>query len=177
MVTVRRFILVALSAALVAVAPFSPARAATPLRSGTIVSGTGESPASPWVRGMEGCVGAPACSAWLQSGCHPGLAGRNPSVHASIVDVGKLADTDRVLRAQGGVPINWGRFVVQFWTGTEDLGSAGVWCQEIVGARVSSWQCAPRYAISPCTLRIPRNAKWMTISSSPDNMNINWNLW
>lgn len=177
MLTVRKVVLVALAAALLAVVPLAPARAAAPVRSGSIVSGTGETPVNPWVRGMEGCVGAPACSAWLQSGCHPALAGSNPAVHASIVDVGKLAGTDRVLTVQGGIPINWGRFTVQFWTSTEDLGSAGIWCDEIAPGRLRSWECAPVYRISPCPLRIPHGARWMTITSSPDNMNINWKLW
>lgn len=177
MFTVRKLVLVAMAAALLAVVPYSPVRAAAPVRSGTIVSGTGETPVNFWVRGMEGCVGAPACSAWLQSGCHPALAGKNPAVHASIVDVGKLAGTDRVLTVDGGVPINWGYFIVQFWTPTVDLGSSGVWCHEVVRGRLSSWECAPRHAISPCPIRIPADARWMTITSSPDNMNINWKLW
>jgi hypothetical protein len=150
----------------------SPVRAEGPLRSGTIVSGTGESPANFWVRGMEGCVGAPACSAWLQSACHPALAAQDPAVHASIVDVADLADdvTQRVLDVRDGIGINWGHFIVQFWTGT--VLARWHYCGEIVDRRLTSWQCGGAL----CTFRIPSDARWMTITSSPDNTNIRWTL-
>lgn len=175
---VNRLLILVVAAAVLAVVPASPARAAGAVRSGSIVSGTGESPVSPWVRGMEGCVGAATCSAWLQSGCHPALAGQNPGVHASIVDVGTLAGTERVLTVRGGIPINWGDFMVQFWTPTEALGSAGVWCAEILRSRLTSWECTryPFHHPFRCTFRIPSDARWMTISSSPDNVNLNWAL-
>src|SRR5688500_20387211 len=133
MSTVRKLVLALLAAKLLALASCSPVSAATPLRAGTIVSGTGESPANVWVRGMEGCVGAPACSAWLQSGCSPALAGQDPALHASIVDVADLADTDRVLRFQSGIGINWGSVIIQFWTETA-LGD--YFCDEITTSRI-----------------------------------------
>lgn len=173
----RVLVLVVVATTLLAGIASAPVRAAGAVRSGSIVSGTGETPASPWIRGMEGCVGAPACSAWLQSGCHPALAGQRPGLQASIVDVESLAGkgTYRVLTVQGGVPINWGDFMVQLWTGTEELGTRGVWCTEIVRSRLTSWECARRHPFV-CTFRIPGNARWMTITSSPDNVNINWTL-
>src|SRR5687767_8808274 len=110
MFTLRELAFAALAAALIAAVPFSPVHAAAPVRSGTILSGTGETPANPWVRGLEGCVGAPACSTWLQSGCAPALAGANPTLHASIVDVTDLADdgTSRLLRVHRDVGVNGG---------------------------------------------------------------------
>src|SRR5688500_13131207 len=63
-----------------------------PLRSGRIVGG-------PDTTGSAPCGLAPDCVAWLQSGCNPALAGRDPALHTSIVDVSDLADgtTRRVL--------------------------------------------------------------------------------
>ena len=169
--TTRRLILIALTAALLAVGPsLSPVRADGALRSGTIVSGTGQSPANFWVRGMDGCVGAPACSAWLQSACDPALSGQSPAVHAAIVDVEDLADTERVLRVQDGLGLNWGGVMVQFWTGT----NVGSWdyCMEIGGGRSSIRE----YARVGYSLRVPADAKWMTITSNPDNTNVAWTL-
>ena len=148
----------------------APVRADEPVRSGTIVSGTGSSPANFWVRGMEGCVGAPACSAWLQSGCEPALAGADPALHASIVDVADLAGTEREFDVRGGVGINWGRVVLQFWTDGSENPMAALWCEELF-ATASRWECA--YG---CTLPLPAGAKFMTISSGPDNTNIHWTL-
>lgn len=176
----RTLILVGVAAALLAAVASSPARAAGPSRTGTIVGGIGETPVSLWVRGADGCVGAPTCAAWLQSACHPDLAEKDPAVHASIVDVESLADgvTERVLDVHGGVGINWGYVVVQFWTET----TLGVqppstwigpweWCGELFASRVRAWECR-----DDCRFRIPVDAKWMTITSSPDNTNITWAL-
>jgi hypothetical protein len=167
--TTRKLVLVSLVVALLlAATSSSPVGAAPRLRSGTIVSGTGESPANFWVKGMEGCVGAPTCSTWLQSQCSPALAGKNPALHASIVDVADLAggSRERVFWVQQGVGINWGRYIIQFWTGTKL--SSYRWCREMLDARVSG------YAYS--RFRIPSGARWMTITSSPDNTQIKWNL-
>ena len=116
---------------------------------------------------MEGCVGAPTCSAWLQSMCSSTLAGQNPAVHASIVDVAELAyeDTERTLRVRGEIGINWGTFMVQFWDG---------WCNEIASGRIYGRHCAEKYKV--CRFHIPSGAKWMTISPTPDNMSISWAL-
>ncbi|HUR78930.1 MAG TPA: hypothetical protein VMZ22_13365 [Acidimicrobiales bacterium] len=176
MFAIRKLVLVAVAAGLLAVAPVSPVRAATPVRSGSILGGTGESPVTFGVRGMEGCVGAPGCSAWLQSGCRPALAGKNPTVHASIVNVETLAGTDRLMTARGYG--GGGSYIMQFWRPTTATqGSGGDWCVENFQGRLGSWECAPRYAFSPCRLRIPSNAKWMTITASPDHLKLNWKLW
>ena len=146
------------------------ARAAEPIREGTILSGTGQSPANFWVRGMEGCVGAPTCSVWLQSGCEAALAGADPALHASIVDVAELAGTERELDVEDGVGLNWGRVIVQFWTDGSENPMAALYCEELF-ARPSRWDC-----VFGCTVRIPPGAKFMTVTSSPDNTNIHWTL-
>ena len=147
-----------------------PARAAEPVRSGTILSGTGSSPANFWVRGMDGCVGAPACAAWLQTGCEPALAGSDPALHASIVDVAELAGSERRFGIRGGVGINWGRVIVQFWTDGSENPMAALYCEELF-ATPSRWSCG--YG---CIVTIPAGAKFMTVSSGPDNTDIRWTL-
>ncbi len=152
-----------------------PVRADASVRSGSIVGGVGETPASLYVRGMEGCVGAPTCAAWLQSACHPALAGADPALHAAIVDVGELADgvTERELELRPGVGLNWGHFIVQFWYETRLF--VWEWCGEILDHRMSDWDRGT-YRGDVWTFAIPRGAKWMTITSSPDNTHIKWRL-
>ncbi len=168
---VRLFLVAGILSALAApVALPSSARASEPLRSGTILSGTGESPGSPWVRGMEGCVSAPSCSTWLQSGCVPALAGGDPALHASIVDVADFAGgaTPRVLDVRNGAGLNWGTVTVQFWTMTQ------YWCAEVLGSRFDTWDCAGYRG--ECHFVMPREAEWMTITSRTDNTSISWTL-
>ena len=169
--SVQVFLVAAVLAAL-ATPVWSPGavRAEEPVRSGMIVSGTGSSPANFWVRGMEGCVGAPTCSAWLQSGCEPALAGPDPALHASIVDVAELAGTERDFDVRGGLGINWGQVIVQFWTDGSENPMAALYCEELFAAE-SRWDCA-----HGCMVRIPAGAKFMTVSSGPDNTNIHWTL-
>ena len=170
----RRLVVLAAMSAMVLTLP-TPGRAEETLRSGTILGGTGETPASLYVRGMEGCVGAPTCATWLQSACHPALAGSDPALHAAIVDVGDLADgvTERVLELRRGVGLNWGHFIVQFWYETRLF--VWEWCGEILDRRMSNWDRGT-YRGDVWTFHIPRGAKWMTITSSPDNTNIRWRL-
>ena len=150
----------------------SPGRAGAPLRSGTIVGGVGETPVSPWVRGMEGCVGAPSCSAWLQSGCSPLLSSGDAAVQAAVVDVRDLADNrERTLSLTPHIVIFGARYTVQFWTNSDDPLSGG-WCGEILGLRFSV--VAGPYARS--SLRVPPEARWMTITSSPENLKTTWRL-
>lgn len=184
--TVARSIVPAGIVALLAlpVTPLSAARANQTLRSGTIVSGTGETVANPWVTGMEGCVGAPTCSAWLQSGCAPALAGADPALHTSIVDVADLADgvTPRVLRTRRGVPISGGgTLVVQFWTRSdqwdfidEPAGLDGERCWELLDDRLT-WPECPSF-VEGCTFRIPAAAEFITISAEPDTTEHTWTL-
>jgi hypothetical protein len=164
--TTRKLVLLALIAALLA-APSSTARAAGASRSGTIVSGVGWSPASVWVRGMEGCVGAPSCSAWLQSACSPALAGKSPAVDASIVGVASFADgrSLRTLRLEGVVGINWGQVIIQFWRATP------LDCGEMLESRLT---CSVYYGF--CSFRIPSGARWTTITATPDNTLVDWTL-
>lgn len=156
----------------------SSVRAGDPLRSGTIVSGTGATGGSPgW--GMDGCVGAPTCWAWYMSACDSRLAGQDPATMSSIVDIEEVVDAnpDRILEVRDGVGLNWGQFRVQFWTETGHPGGQGA-CREILEGRLTSWDCqrSRNYSQTRCELRIPYYAHWMTITSSPDNTNIHWTL-
>jgi hypothetical protein len=148
----------------------SAVRAEEPLRSGTIVSGASETPANPWPQGMEGCVGATTCSAWLQSGCAPALAGADPALQASIVDVADLADgvTTRTLSAVG--------LVVQFWR-DGGFGLDGQGCEELLAERLSTHEdCKLLSPLPGCALRIPAAATFMTITGRPDTLPTEWTL-
>lgn len=149
-------------------------RAAGPQRSGTIHGGVGDTPITPGVRGAEGCVGAPACSAWLQSGCVPHLTGANPALQAAIVDVGGLADNrERTLDLARGTVVFGARYTVQFWTSSYDP-SWGYGCKEILDRRfVAGWDCI---RTTSCRFRIPPHARWMTIAASPENLTTQWTL-
>lgn len=157
--------------------------ASEPLRSGTVVSGTGETPANPWISGMEGCVGAPTCSAWLQSGCAPAMAGADPALHASIVDVADLADgvTARSYdQQQRG--LDSGPVIVQFWSTSseydvvdEPAGLDGQWCEELVASRLTTSNC-PRSRSGGCEVVIPVDATFMTVNPRPDRVKLEWRL-
>lgn len=151
-------------------------RAEEPLRWGTISGGVGETPASPWVRGMEGCVSAAHCSTWLQSGCAPELGGVDPAFQAAIVDVGDLSDSsERSLTFGPEIVVFGARYTVQFWTQSRLLWTWD-WCQEILEMRFVSWECFRHVDGVECPLRIPAHAKWMTITSSPENVSTSWRL-
>lgn len=159
---VRLVVLVGILAALAAPMLPSPVRAEEPLRSGTLVSGASETPANPWPRGFEGCLGAATCSVWLQSGCPPALAGADPALQAAIVDVADLADgvTMRTLNVVG--------LVVQFWR-EGGFGLDGQGCDELLADRLSSTEDCKRLSTrSGCTFRIPAAATFMTITGRPD---------
>lgn len=171
----RRLAALAALVAMVVALP-SSVRAEEPQRSGTIHGGVGETPISPWVRGMEGCVGAPFCSAWLQSGCAPELTGVNPAVQAAIVDVGGLADSrERTLLIRPELVVFGARYTVQFWTESHLL-MRWDWCQEILDLRFRSWDCGRASMGFDCRVRIPPDAKWMTITSTPENALTSWSL-
>ena len=166
----------AMTLALMTPVSSSAVRADGPLRSGTITGGVGETPASPWVRGMEGCVGAASCSTWLQSGCAPELAGTDPALQSAIVDVGDLADSrERTLAIRPELVVFGARYTVQFWT-ESDLLWRWDWCREILELRFVSWECRRTPGGAECSLRIPAHARWMTITSSPENMKTTWTL-
>lgn len=96
-----------------------------PARSGTILGGAGVElgGGQPWEQSAaerSGCEYAVDCRPWLQSGCTPALAGHDPVVTASIVDVGELADgrTTWALRMVAPSIPPWGLFpgaVIQLW--------------------------------------------------------------
>lgn len=144
------------------------AAAGKPLRSGTILTGSGWFVES-WV---GGCQMAPECQAWIQSDCAPELTGREPALTASIENVSELADgrTRRPFRFGRAAPAGlvWGAVVVQLWRKN---------CTEIRGARWRSSDCDPSGGLCRSTrLLLPRSAEWMTVTSTPDNVNILWVL-
>lgn len=156
---------VVLAAVVVATTPLPSAGA--PVRSGTILSGSG------WFLeySLGGCQSTPECAAWLESGCDTALAGRDPGFMASIVSVRELADgrTRRTFRHTDGEPaaLRWGGSpVVQFWRSD---------CSEIVTSRLRTNPC-DAYECKATTLRVPRNARWMTVTSYQDNVNLRWTL-
>ena len=156
----------------VAAAPSSAARQ-EPVRSGTI-TGWGAT----WVAMYNGeprdCQwGNPECLAWLKSGCSPALAGREPAVTASIVDIADVADgtTSRELHWRAISYPGWtvgGGVVVQLWREG---------CTEI---RRSKWRSVDGTGSFPTrrsstSFRIPRAAKWMTVTTN-DTALLEWTL-
>jgi hypothetical protein len=166
----------ALAIALVAL-PW-PAQA-TPARTGMIMGGLGGSQRGiGWPgQAIEGeCQIAPDCLAWLESGCDPALAGREPAATASIVDVADLADgeTTRVidLAPFGGAGLRWGEVLVQFWRPSGKHMYPWFNCMEIQGSRFLAgydWRRSDRRVI-------PAGAKWMTVTSNFDNIGVVWRL-
>lgn len=125
-----------------------------PARSGTIVG---------VLSGLHhdfllGCEMALDCRAWLDSDCDPDLAGRDPALFASIEDVAGLAalDSEWIFDHAPGAAA-WAE--VQFWRSG---------CTEIKRARWGSGQCAD------CLLKMPRSAKWMTVTGYTYNP---WAVW
>lgn len=147
----------------------STAAAPTPARSGTIAGGTGVIFAGEQPAGERwGCEYAAECQTWLQSSCNPALAGHDPVLTASIVDVGALADglTGRSFQWGGGGKVHPGA-VIQFW---------GPNCTEIPNTE--------RHTHNPYTNRcgtcepfpIPSGARWMTVSGNWTTVHLTWTL-
>lgn len=176
---------VAIAAMTVSASPSFAARPG-PLRSGTITGwdvwgwtwaagfdGEGqECDRSGWIAG-----GNPECSAWLKSGCNPALAGHNPAVTASIVDITNLADgtTPRVFHWRGTSYPQWeggGGVVIQLWR--KD-------CTEIGASRWrSSYSYYRDYHLAwttrtSTTFSIPSSARWMTVITN-DSPTLRWTL-
>lgn len=157
-----------------------------PLRSGTIIGG-------PDTMGSAPCGLAAECAAWLQSGCSPALAGRDPVLQTSIVDVADLADgtTRRVF--EFSKTILWSGALLQFWDAScNQLGdclgvdtnpanenwwlglNAPLGCSEVEmkEARDSysyDWgkgSSGPLGYSNFTILEIPRGARWMTVGGS-----------
>lgn len=156
----------------------SPTPAAPkPVRAGTITGWGYTWPAmfsgAAWECQSNGwTVGAnPECVAWLKSGCNPALAGRNPAVTASIVDVTQLADgtSSRTFRWRAPQGFDFGGVVVQLWRRD---------CKEITASKWVSaeWHyLAPRTNRKSTTFVIPPTAAWMTVTTN-DTANIEWTL-
>lgn len=159
--TTRTMSLIMLVALIVAPVPDAIAEETT-VRSGTIVTG-GDGLGYFVGDDLDGCRNAPDCRAWLEAGCAPALAGLEPGLTASIEDVADLADGrtpwrfafEPVSDCCGG----WG--VVQFWRRN---------CTEIASSKWDSGDCQggpPNYC-SSTFLRIPRSARWMTVTGYPN---------
>ena len=145
-------------------------RTVEPVRSGSILTGTG------WVfdNALGGCQVSPECAAWLQNDCSPTLVGIDPGVTASIADVAGLADgrTERIFEFGSGDPRGpvWGGAQVQFWDYN---------CTEIRAMRWRSTDCDGDATGRDCVkkrFRIPVSARWMTVTGYQDNVNLTWTL-
>jgi hypothetical protein len=167
--SMRIWLAVALAGALAVATPMPSQAAGTTLRSGTIV--TGWQPMAPHrgIQGMvadfDGCRNSLECRAWLKSGCNQALVGRNPAVMTSIVDVSGINDgrTYRAFDTYSRAGIRWGLTIVQFYSPRcREMRSRQVW-------RRGWWAGAQWF-------EIPASARWMTVSSSQDNVNMRWTL-
>lgn len=138
-----------------------------PVRSGRLVTGSG------WLLDATfgGCQTAPDCALWMQNDCDPSLAGRDPGVTASIVDLRGVAGTQRRFEFGPGEPWTpvWGGAQVQFWN--ED-------CTELRTMRWRSTNC-DRDDGGICydtRFRIPASARWMTVTGHQDDVGLAWTL-
>lgn len=164
MTTTRRAVTL-ICAVLLAVS-FVPAAHASPapLRSGTIIGGY--FPFAPlFAPGPgPGCDTNPDCLPWILSGCRAELAGLDPGLFSSIVDVSKLAASTktRVFVMDHGPPgLVWGGASLEFWNSK---------CERV--RQIGRYQ-APikRYR----EFRMPRSARWMTVATV-DTTTIHWEL-
>lgn len=166
------------------VASSAPRADAPVLRSGRIV-GSGD------VGGNLPCSMTPECAAWLQSGCDPALAGRNPAALTSIVDVSRLANgkTRHVLQYRH--TLLWSGVRIELWRG--NCGKAGECLRPELSdpPTYANWhglegllgcpqaQVRPRTRAGdtwwPMTFVIPRGVKWMTVGAS-SAVNTEWTL-
>jgi hypothetical protein len=154
------------------VAPISPADARRPIRSGAVSGG-------PITTGPDAsCEFAADCRAWLESGCKPALAGLNPAVHTSIVNVAGLAGrrTERQFLVRpgtvSGVPagVVIGGFRIQFWSSR---------CGEVLPYPEIRDCCTnyyPSWVRNQSRFRVPAHARWMT-ATADDNILIRWELY
>ena len=141
----------------------------SPVRSGTIAGGTGVIFAGQQPAGERwGCEYAAECRTWLESGCDPALAGHDPALTASIVDVRSLADgrTPRSFRWRAPSLVHPGA-VIQFWRQN---------CTEV--PRTERHTHNPyRNKCGTCErFPIPRGAMWMTVSGDRTTAYLTWTL-
>ena len=167
---------VAVAAMTMTAAPSLAARQ-EPVRSGTILGWgatwpamfNGEARDCQWSEWDAG--GNPECLAWLESGCNPALAGREPAVTASIVDVADLADgtTRRAFQWRATSYPGWGvarGVVVQLWRSD---------CTEIRSSKWRSLNWTEWTNRTSTSFRIPRAATWMTVTTN-DTALLKWSL-
>ena len=142
----------------------APPSQAEPLRRGRIIGGWFPFAVFLAPGGTPECEWNADCIAWLASGCHAALAGRDPGVHSSIVDVKDLAGSrkSRTLSVDPKAPgIVWGGLGVEFWSRD---------CREI---QPDPW--IPAGFTSSVRFRIPRGATWMTVATV-DDTSLSWEL-
>jgi hypothetical protein len=147
----------------------STAAARKAVRFGTIVGGTGVIFAGEQPAGERwGCEYAAECRTWLQSSCNPALAGHNPVLTASIVDVGALADgrTPRSFRWRAPSLVHPGA-VIQFWRQN---------CTEIPGTERHTHNPYKNRCGTCAPFAIPRGATWMTVSGNWTTTHLTWTL-
>lgn len=167
-------------AAITTMAPSSAARP-EPVRSGTITGWgatwvamfNGDAKDCQWSEWIAGAN--PECAAWLESRCNPALAGRNPAVTASIVDVRSIADgtTRRVFEWEAaasypGFSIGGG-VVVQLWRKNCTEIRSSKW-RSVLWHGPGDWHTRMR---TPMT--IPTSAAWMTVTTN-DTIKVDWTL-
>ncbi len=121
-----------------------------PVRSGTVLNPAGYT-------GTSSCGVAPDCRAWLANRCDARLAGVDPAVTASIVDVRAIAGSRRRVVAAG----TFGRWLsdayYEFWS--RDCRHVGY---VLVGH--GSRACWPSSTSQwRCDVTVPRAAAWMTV--------------
>lgn len=155
------------------------------MRSGTIVGGGGVEFSDHDARAENplehsGCQYAVDCQAWLNSGCNSALAGRDPVLTTSIVDVGNLAgSTRRSLTMRAPTVPPWGLFpgaVIQFWR--QDCTEIPHTKMHNVGEKTTT-ACRGfplRGGPGRCALRIPAEATWMTLSGYATTVGLSWSL-
>ena len=124
-----------------------------------------------WSEWGAGAGPNPECEAWVLSGCDPDLAGREPAVTASIVDVADLADDNatRVFEWRARDGYDYGGVVVQLWTAQ---------CTEIPGSKWRSRNPAFYSNIVQQHERnflLPPETGWMTVTTN-DPVNLEWTL-
>ena len=175
----RRIVVLLVSIGLLVASLGSVAAEPEPLRSGTIEGGTGVNTVGEPPGGNRwGCQYAVDCQAWLHSGCDPALAGHDPALAASIVDVGALADgrTRRSLSWQAPAKVHPG-VMLQFWRQDCTASSNAGWhsvdpdsstCESRPGWPDANARCKP--------LLIPRGTKWMTVSAYWTTAHLTWTL-
>lgn len=130
----------------------APGAQSSPVRSGTIAGGLHTTAPS------HNCGLIPDCVAWLQSGCSPALAGRDPAWLTSIEDVSDLAGgLQRAFKFRGEA---FSTVFIEFWTG--DCGEMRSIRRGSSVAWDSGWTQDPHGGWGT-SLSIPAGAKWMTI--------------